>query len=115
MALHDLRDRTICAVRGHRLHDMEWGYGFGQLELFCRRCGRCVVTVAIGRLAPLADAAVLEVATEALRDISRRLDEVNNREHRVAFRWQRDIQALVATALQGIEAEALRGKETPVS
>lgn len=44
-----------CWLGVHNLTDRNWGYGFGQLDLFCTRCEERVLSIAIGRLAPLAD------------------------------------------------------------
>lgn len=43
-----------CLLGIHNLSATNWGYGFGQLDLFCTRCQKCVLSLNIGRLAPLA-------------------------------------------------------------
>jgi hypothetical protein len=42
--------KFLCGLRGHRVNDAEWGYGFGNLDLFCRRCGKRFASIPIGRL-----------------------------------------------------------------
>ncbi len=44
-----------CKFGLHKLTDHNWGYGFGQLDLFCARCQKRVVSLAIGRLPQPAD------------------------------------------------------------
>ena len=39
-----------CLLGVHNLDNRNWGYGFGQLDLFCARCEKRVLSIAIGRL-----------------------------------------------------------------
>ena len=47
--------KLICWLRGHKINNSNWGYGFGCVDVFCARCQKRVASLAIGRLAPLAD------------------------------------------------------------
>jgi hypothetical protein len=45
----------ICWLRGHKINDHNWGYGFGQIDVFCARCEKQIASLNVGRLAPRAD------------------------------------------------------------
>lgn len=44
-----------CLLGLHNFSDTNWGYGFGQLDVFCARCQKRVLSLSIGRL-PLPEA-----------------------------------------------------------
>ena len=56
----------ICLARGHQVGNREWGYGFGQLDLFCLRCGRRAVSLNVGRLTAYLKRTEEDQAVEAL-------------------------------------------------
>lgn len=58
-----------CNLGFHRHDSYSWGYGFGQLELFCKRCEKRLISLAIGRLAPLADNPPHPQAPESITEV----------------------------------------------